>query len=108
GPGAIPQPGQQIAAHYAGYLLASGKSFDSSYSRGKPLRFSVGTGSVIKGWDEALLSMPVGTKRQLLVPAPLAYGSKAVGGGLIPANSDLVRHPSSLLLLLVYYSRNRS
>ena len=45
---------------------------------------------VIRGWDEGLLTMKVGGKRMLVIPSKLAYGSKAVGGGLIPANSDLV------------------
>ncbi len=45
---------------------------------------------VIKGWDEGLLSMKVGGKRILLIPSELAYGSRSVGGGLIPANSVLV------------------
>mmetsp|Transcript_84027 Transcript_84027/g.122869 ORF Transcript_84027/g.122869 Transcript_84027/m.122869 type:complete len:215 (+) Transcript_84027:11-655(+) len=90
GTGVIPQPGQKIKAHYSGYLLETGKKFDSSYERGKPLPFAVGTGQVIKGWDEGLLTMKVGGKRMMVIPAKLAYGSKAVGGGLIPANSDLV------------------
>ena len=74
----------------SGYLLETGKKFDSSYDRGKPLPFAVGTGQVIKGWDEGLLTMKVGGKRMLVIPSKLAYGSKPVGGGLIPAYSDLV------------------
>ena len=85
GTGVIPQTGQKIKAHYSGYLLESGKKFDSSYDRGKPLPFAVGTGQVIKGWDEALLSMKVGSKRMLVIPAKLAYGKKAVGTLSLPS-----------------------
>mmetsp|Transcript_29466 Transcript_29466/g.46211 ORF Transcript_29466/g.46211 Transcript_29466/m.46211 type:complete len:225 (+) Transcript_29466:32-706(+) len=90
GTGPIPQPGQKIKAHYSGYLLEGGKKFDSSYDRGQPLAFKVGVGQVIKGWDEGLLSMKVGGKRELIIPAELAYGARNVGNGLIPANSALV------------------
>lgn len=59
-----PKAGQTIAAHYTGWLdgFDSEKKFDSSYDRRKPLQFAVGTGRVIKGWDEALLDMKVGEK----------------------------------------------
>ena len=90
GAGVVPQPGQKIKAHYSGYLLETGKKFDSSYDRGKPLAFAVGTGQVIKGWDEGLLSMNVGGKRMLVIPSKLAYGKRNVGNGLIPPDSDLV------------------
>jgi hypothetical protein len=62
GYGVKPPPGSGIKAHYAGYLL-TGAKFDSSYDRRSPLGFNVGTGRVIKGWDEALLDMKVGEKR---------------------------------------------
>ena len=88
GSGAKPKAGQQIKAHYAGYLL-SGKKFDSSYDRKSPLVFEVGIGRVIRGWDEALLDMQVGEKRVLRVPAPLAYGSRGAGG-VIPPGATLV------------------
>lgn len=68
GSGIKPEAGQTIKAHYAGYLL-NGKKFDSSYDRNQPLKFKVGAGQVIKGWDEALLDMKVGEKRVLKIPA---------------------------------------
>lgn len=59
-----PKPGQTVSVHYTGWLddFDSEKKFDSSYDRRKPLQFAVGTGRVIKGWDEGLLSMKVGGK----------------------------------------------
>jgi FK506-binding protein 2 len=75
--------------HYKG-TLTSGKVFDSSYNRSEPLEFTVGQGQVIQGWDKGLLGMKVGEKRKLTIPPQLAYGNKAVGGDLIPANSTLI------------------
>jgi FKBP-type peptidyl-prolyl cis-trans isomerase len=86
--GVKPQKGQKIKAHYAGYLL-NGAKFDASYDRRKPLEFAVGTGSVIKGWDEALLDMKVGEKRILRIPSSLGYGSRGAGG-VIPPDATLV------------------
>ena len=88
GSGDKPAAGQMIAAHYSGYLL-NGSQFDSSYRRGSPLSFKVGTGRVIKGWDAALLDMRVGEKRILRIPSPLAYGERGAGG-VIPARATLV------------------
>ncbi|WP_178083671.1 FKBP-type peptidyl-prolyl cis-trans isomerase, partial [Pseudomonas sp. Sample_9] len=62
--------------------------FDSSWSRGKPFQCVIGTGRVIKGWDQGLLGMQVGGKRKLLVPAHLGYGERTMGK--IPPNSNLV------------------
>ncbi len=70
---ATPQVGQDVIAHYDGRLL-DGTPFDSSYKSGVPLTFRVGTGAVIKGWDEAFLTMKRGEKRTLIVPYWLAYG----------------------------------
>lgn len=75
---------------HTGYLLESGNKFDSSYERSKPLTFKVGVGQVIKGWDEALLSMKIGGKQMLIIPSKLGYGPKGAGGGIIPPNADLV------------------
>merc|ERR1712146_98645 len=81
--GVKPNAGQGIKAHYSGYLL-NGAKFDSSYDRRSPLGFNVGTGRVIKGWDEALLDMKVGEQRMLKIPSNLAYGSKGAGGIIRP------------------------
>ena len=89
GEGDKPKPGSMIKAHYTGRLLVSGKKFDSSYDRGKPLEFQVGIGRVIKGWDQALVNMKRGEKRTLIIPPKLAYGDRGAGG-VIPPNAWLV------------------
>ena len=92
GTGPSPTAGQTCVMHYTGWLWvngAKGKKFDSSLDRGEPLSFSVGMGQVIKGWDEGIEGMTVGSKRQLQIPAKLAYGERGAGG-TIPPNADLV------------------
>lgn len=81
--------GKQVSVHYTG-TLTDGKKFDSSLDRGQPFTFNLGTGQVIKGWDEGVVGMRVGGKRKLIIPANLAYGNREVGNGLIPANSTLL------------------
>ena len=80
--------GALITAHYTGWL-EDGTKFDSSHDRGKPFQCVIGTGRVIKGWDQGLIGMQVGGKRKLFVPAHLAYGERQVGP-LIKPNSNLV------------------
>lgn len=79
--------GALITTQYSGYLQ-DGSLFDSSYQRGKPFQCVIGTGRVIKGWDQGLMGMRVGGKRKLLVPAHLAYGERQMGA-LIKPHSDL-------------------
>jgi len=87
GSGGSPKKGAVVTVHYNGKLL-DGKKFDSSYDRGQPIDFPVGKGQVIKGWDEALLTMKKGEKRVLIIPADLGYGPS--GRGPIPPNAIMV------------------
>lgn len=88
GTGVIPKNGQTVVVDYTGTLM-DGTKFDSSRDRGQPFQFRIGVGQVIKGWDEGVGTMRVGGRRELIIPANLAYGSRAVGG-VIPANSTLI------------------
>ena len=94
GKGAEANVGADVAMHYTGWLyrpLAKnqrGRQFDSSIPRGEPLEFKLGTGKVIKGWDQGIVGMKVGGKRTLIIPAELAYGPRGMPG--IPANSALI------------------
>ena len=86
GKGDKPAKGQQIDTHYVGRFM-DGRIFDQSLNRG-PFTFNVGTGKVIKAWDEALLDMRLGEKRALIVPPALGYGESGAGG-VIPPNATL-------------------
>jgi FKBP-type peptidyl-prolyl cis-trans isomerase FkpA len=87
GNGDTAQAGKTVSVQYTGWL-ANGTKFDSSLSAGKPFEFTLGNGSVIKGWDEGVAGMKVGSTRILIIPPDLAYGSR--DNGSIPANSTLV------------------
>ena len=88
GTGVTPQRGQTVTVHYTG-TLENGKKFDSSLDRGTPADFRIGVGSVIKGWDEGLMTMKVGGKRRLVIPANLGYGQSGRPPD-IPGNSTLI------------------
>jgi len=87
GAGDTPASGAMVKVHYTGKLL-DGTKFDSSVDRGTPIDFPVGQGRVIKGWDEALLTMKKGEKRVLIIPANLGYGPS--GRGPIPPNATMI------------------
>lgn len=84
--------GHQVAVHYTGWLYENGQAgaeFDSSHRRGEPIRFPLGAGHVIRGWDEGVAGMKVGGKRRLIIPPELGYGARGAGG-VIPPNATLL------------------
>jgi hypothetical protein len=89
GDGPSPQTGQTVIVNYRGVTQSTGKEFDSSAKHGQPYEFKIGTGVVIKGWDEGIMTMKVGGKRQLIIPGELAYGRVGRPPD-IPANATLV------------------
>ncbi|XP_058206210.1 peptidyl-prolyl cis-trans isomerase FKBP15-1-like [Rhododendron vialii] len=86
--------GDRIKVHYRG-KLTDGTVFDSSFERGDPIEFELGSGQVIKGWDQGLLGMCVGEKRKLKIPAKYGYGEqgsppKIPGGATLIFDTELV------------------
>jgi FKBP-type peptidyl-prolyl cis-trans isomerase FkpA len=87
--------GKIAVVQYTGWLYEAsakdykGKQFDSSRTQGQPFRFPLGTGEVIKGWDQGVAGMKVGESRRLIIPADLAYGDSGAGS-VIPPGATLV------------------
>ncbi|XP_002971423.2 peptidyl-prolyl cis-trans isomerase FKBP15-1 [Selaginella moellendorffii] len=86
--------GDEVKVHYKG-SLTDGTVFDSSYTRGDPIGFTLGQGQVIQGWDQGLLGMCVGEKRKLKIPSKLGYGDqgqppKIPGGATLIFETELV------------------
>lgn len=85
----------QVLVQYTGWLYdgcardLKGAQFDTSLERGAPFGVMVGAGRVIRGWDEGLIGLKEGGKRQLVIPAAKAYGNRQMGDK-IPPNSTLV------------------
>jgi FKBP-type peptidyl-prolyl cis-trans isomerase len=107
GTGSCPNKYDEVEAHYTG-TLDDGTVFDSSRTRGKVFKFTIGKGQVIKGWDEGFITMKKGEKALLRCRSDYAYGEH--GQGTIPANATLtfdvelidsvqrsVRHGSTLM-----------
>jgi peptidylprolyl isomerase len=89
GTGPEAKAGQPVTVNYVGVLFHGGKEFDASWRRSEPLTFPLGQGQVIKGWDQGVAGMKVGGRRELIIPAELAYG-KPGRPPTIPPNAPLV------------------
>jgi len=88
GAGAVANDGDYVKVHYTGWFT-DGKKFDSSVDAHQPYSFRLGKGDVIKGWDEGIMGMKVGGKRQLRIPPELAYG-EAGFKKIVPPNATLI------------------
>lgn len=92
GKGAEAKAGQTVEVDYTGWLYVDGKKgdkFDSSLDRHETFKFSLGTGQVIKGWDEGVAGMKIGGKRTLIIPPDLGYGTRG-SPPVIPPNATLL------------------
>ncbi|MFI9049083.1 FKBP-type peptidyl-prolyl cis-trans isomerase [Streptomyces sp. NPDC053427] len=87
GDGPAVKKGDALNANYLGQTW-QGKAFDNSWDRGVPATFEIGSGKVIKGWDEGLVGQKLGSRVELVIPPDKGYGPEAKEG--IPANSTLV------------------
>jgi FKBP-type peptidyl-prolyl cis-trans isomerase len=92
GTGATAEMGEIAVIHLTGWIDDNGQKgaeFISSHDRGKPVSFKLGTGQVMKGWNEGVAGMKVGGRRRLMIPSKLGYGAKGAGE-LVPPDADLI------------------
>jgi peptidylprolyl isomerase len=82
GDGAQAVAGSTVLAHYVGVAHSTGEEFDASWNRGEPLRFQLGAGQVIAGWDQGLQGMRVGGRRTITIPPHLGYGDRGAGAAI--------------------------
>ena len=87
GDGSVASPGDQVTVHYVGVAYSTGEEFDASWNSGDPLRFQLGAGQVIAGWDQGVAGMRVGGRRQLIIPPDLAYGDRGAGRVIAPGET---------------------
>jgi peptidylprolyl isomerase len=87
GDGAEAVAGKNVSVQYVGVAWSSKKEFDASWDRGQPFTFGLGAGQVIQGWDQGVVGMKVGGRRQLVIPADLGYGSRGAGGVIKPGET---------------------
>ena len=87
GDGQSLKKGMRLKVHYTGWLT-DGTRFDTSMKRNEPFEFTLGSGQVIKGWEQGMAGIKPGERRQLIIPAELAYGER--GTGNIPPGSTLI------------------
>ena len=88
GKGRAAKKGDKLSMQYVGVLFDDGSEFDSSWDSGQPFEFTLGQGMVIKGWDQGLVGIKPGGRRELIIPPDLAYGPQ--GQGPIGPNETLV------------------
>ena len=84
GDGAEATAGTLVEVHYVGVAWSTGSQFDASWDRNDTLKFKLGAGQVIKGWDEGVAGMKVGGRRRITIPPNLAYGKRGAGGVIGP------------------------
>lgn len=89
GRGPAAKAGDQLTVNYVGKAYSTKKEFDNSYDRGQPFPFQLGGGQVIPGWDQGLVGMKVGGRRELVIPPGLGYGSQGSPPAIKP-NETLV------------------
>jgi len=89
GAGAAAEAGKPISVQYVGVSYSTGKQFDASWDSGKAFDFTLGAGKVIQGWDEGIVGMKVGGRRQLTIPPDKAYGAQGFPPVIAP-NETLV------------------
>ena len=87
GDGAEAVAGRTAVVHYVGVAFSTGEEFDASYNRGDTLDFPLGAGRVIAGWDQGVVGMRVGGRRQLVIPPHLAYGDRGAGSAIAPGET---------------------
>ena len=99
GDGRVAEPGATVKVHYVGVAYSTGEEFDASWNRGEPLRFRLGVGQVIQGWDQGVQGMKVGGRRKLVIPPDLGYGSRGAppaipGGATLLFKIELLKAPT--------------
>jgi peptidylprolyl isomerase len=92
GTGPEAKAGDEVTVQYVGVGYESGEEFDASWDRGEPFSFNLGAGEVIAGWDQGVVGMKVGGRRELTIPGNLAYG---------PAGSPPAIGPNETLIFVI-------
>lgn len=87
GTGAEAVAGKKVTVQYVGVAYSTKAQFDASWDRGQPFSFDLGAGRVIDGWDQGVVGMKVGGRRELVIPPQLGYGDRGAGGAIKPGET---------------------